>query len=1483
MMNETLALLLNEKIRAKVGALFSSGYMKEELQQAQGNFEGAITAIQSELQAAKGEDKEVDNILSKILDFINRFVAADQVEDERLLQEKVEQEIMTLRTRVTQLLKEADAQSADLEEQSEESVIEQINSRWQELVRQKQSFIDRLNAAFGEMTTEIQQADIAERIAQYERNPHGERDEKKFYDLTEANRVLMELKNRNSIFDDDTLAEIIYELKYINEYGQSEAVRNLVTDEVRRRIQEIREKLSGSELNSTQKYRLRLESVALLREVMYRASGKMPNSTQVMSGLLAAKFPNNLTMQINTGEGKSLINPILAALQWLDGNTVNVLTANAELAKRDFSEAEEFWECLGIQASVLQKGSKHEEFNLGGINYTTASDFALFTACDDLNSAEPLSKNPKLRLVGLYDEADLSFFESKTSFNYSQGLDANTRSGYRNPHAWFYFVINDLLKNDSKLKEALQEFLKANSQKRGELISNIVEYTRKTLSDSTSRLSDIVPEAYLPTLQELTEEKKFCQEVSNDQLLRWLTAATNATQLKEGTHFVVSTMSRKEAGKLKQYRQIQLLSASEKHVVPGAQFADGVHQFLSAQLAAQDNQGSEAKPFVIDYEIMSVESSSDHSELSRYQKILGITGTIGDRRLIAQNQALTGAVSIVIPPHHRNQRYDRHAQFCKSSEEQLSQLFKALTERCKGTQIVFGRDGAQCKQLFEKLKAKFNGQPVDLIFVEGGNYYKVACDGAQEVLTYDTAIKAASEYTPGRKTITVATPIFGRGVNIKNLKRLIMAYFEPNDRTLGQCLGRTARYGAKGETLQIYDWRNERKIHHKDLAGSYDRKACQKEASEIREKMLNDEIMLLDRFSFITRSIEFYEQKFIDAILKVKGNVKDPENPEEISNEIAVLMHAKTELLDGAKKLQNEFTDKPTFGVRLWKLYRDMQAREALSKILDKVDPEHDPNLQLILNTGAPIETPAESLDKELSSKFNLITSPFLELEEMERLCWTKEDIQALCGGVEDGKDLSKVQSKPLDDLLSQLTEDINNAKAKAFAYGNACFEKRHFPWAKDLKSGEWQAMHQSFELCCNSLAAVETYVKEKRLGDEYLSKVEKAKIKLLEVSNIRPVVFDNTAAELRCYQILLRVVVPEEVKKLGDRYLSGSANKDEVIDMIEKFRIDAADLGKIDDFAAIRRAQIGNGCFTGVSEIDYLLLILAQPRNPVLAHFIPFDKTSAYMGYVNGCFKINDAATQQMRIIEDAKTQLNEDKTKLISLGEMDKIRQSRGENIDVSFMGKTININPQVFIRYKVEKYVEIYEYQQRSSDNDLIAEEISTAIYWPYAVYFDALSESGKSSDEIEKIKNDEIEHYKQLIGGKILPDGADTKKKIVNLSCYQAVLSAMIPERIKSLGNKGREKSALEKIKELCDGLSDKGKEVKDQIRNGMLTGNPEIDYLMIAIVRFRDPTMANIHVYGRTNSFAELMDWAKESDEQNKIDAKEENQPGLRFC
>ena len=107
--------------------------------------------------------------------------------------------------------------------------------------------------------------------------------------------------------------------------------------------------------------------------------------------------------------------------------------------------------------------------------------------------------------------------------------------------------------------------------------------------------------------------------------------------------------------------------------------------------------------------------------------------------------------------------------------------------------------------------------------------------------------------------------------------------------------------------------------------------------------------------------------------------------------------------------------------------------------------------------------------------------------------------------------------------------------------------------------------------------------------------------------------------------------------------------------------------------------------------------------------------------------------------------------------------------------------------------------------------------------------------------------------------------------------------MIPERIKSLGNKGREKSALEKIKELCDGLSDKGKEVKDQIRNGMLTGNPEIDYLMIAIVRFRDPTMANIHVYGRTNSFAELMDWAKESDEQNKIDAKEENQPGLRFC
>ena len=72
------------------------------------------------------------------------------------------------------------------------------------------------------------------------------------------------------------------------------------------------------------------ELLALLRELYFRSTGLFPRPTQMLSLLLAWRYPGNLLMEMQTGEGKSVVMPLLAILEHFKG-TVDICTTNRQL------------------------------------------------------------------------------------------------------------------------------------------------------------------------------------------------------------------------------------------------------------------------------------------------------------------------------------------------------------------------------------------------------------------------------------------------------------------------------------------------------------------------------------------------------------------------------------------------------------------------------------------------------------------------------------------------------------------------------------------------------------------------------------------------------------------------------------------------------------------------------------------------------------------------------------------------------------------------------------------------------------------------------------------------------------------------------------------------------------------------------------------------------------------------------------------------
>ena len=105
-------------------------------------------------------------------------------------------------------------------------------------------------------------------------------------------------------------------------------------------------------------HRITARRLAILREITRRVTGLLPHPVQLAA---ASALSDRTGVEMATGEGKTLVTSMAAALQAAEGWPVHVITANDYLALRDLEKGAPLFERLGLSYAGIDPDSAPSE------------------------------------------------------------------------------------------------------------------------------------------------------------------------------------------------------------------------------------------------------------------------------------------------------------------------------------------------------------------------------------------------------------------------------------------------------------------------------------------------------------------------------------------------------------------------------------------------------------------------------------------------------------------------------------------------------------------------------------------------------------------------------------------------------------------------------------------------------------------------------------------------------------------------------------------------------------------------------------------------------------------------------------------------------------------------------------------------------------------------------------------------------------------
>jgi len=492
-----------------------------------------------------------------------------------------------------------------------------------------------------------------------------------------------------------------------------------------------------------------------------------PREVQVIAVLHlldAGRLENGRLLQINTGEGKSLITAMLAAAKvLLEGKKIDIITSSSVLARRDASEVggqKNFFNLLDISCShnCIKKPKGFKECYNSDVVYGDTLSFqadylrAVFKG-DDVRGTR------KFEAV-IVDEVDSMLIDESSKI----AKLAMPICGMEHLETMFIFIYRQIegmelngenFENEGFLKE-LQEHLT-------DLINRSILPSRE-LVGSEQRFKIIVP--------------KFLHEFVIGQSMNWAHSALRAQSMRENIDYVIAN---DEDGD-------QIIAPvdydSTGIIQKNTSWSNGLHQFLQVKHRLR-----------ITPETLTTSFISNMSYFKLYgNDINGMSGTLGSEGEKNLLQEIYGLDSAIIPT-FKPKVFDRWEDIISSgNEDHIARITASSIEQAnKGRAVlVICETIASGKDIAESIKRQNHQGRVKQYLHgdenEGGSELK--CKGGDIIVATNLA---------GRGTDIETTP----EIETKGGLHVIIGFIPNNLRVEEQAFGRTSRKGNNGSGQMI--------------------------------------------------------------------------------------------------------------------------------------------------------------------------------------------------------------------------------------------------------------------------------------------------------------------------------------------------------------------------------------------------------------------------------------------------------------------------------------------------------------------------------------------------------------------------------------------------------------------------------------------------------------------------------------------------------
>lgn len=652
-------------------------------------------------------------------------------------------------------------------------------------------------------------------IKEFEKAPFGKRDFTAQFDIEQVERVVNGFTdlNNQSAYSYTYRKQMMEAFLFVNRAGNdlpvyyNKPAKDLSNDEITQLFLDIK----SGEFKHLDPFQRRLYALGLMREAMYRTTGQFPYSTQMISLIDCMMHEGDVISNIDTGQGKSMIDTMKATLLWLESGRVDLSTDSLIDAKRDLDIYRPFWTLLGIPfaKTPISSTSSFDAYEKQGINVGTMAQFDLFYDKAKGEQFDLESEHASL----VMNESDYTILDDRTVYRYaSTGGPGLIGAGKE----WVYDAINSFV-----IKPAFKAGTTSEAQ------------------DIAALKQHLIKEAKLQK-----KSSKFIEKFSDKKLLMLLESAIIVNyRLKENFDYVLTEKAEPKLinGVVRQTRSAKLIMKNGK-VSPDTQYGNGMQQLLYSKL----NKIHGDESFVREPESKTIISSNNKNRIDYYRTkkgfIWGSSGTVGFGREIDLQYQKYGFEFSKVEPHQRNIA-TLHKPIISSDETaqfkhiiQLLQPGKTSSTYMAPALVIF-KDIETATRFHTYLKNQYKTQAMQL-YTGLGHEEQTIHDAAQSGM------------------ITITTPALGRNTDIhydKSVGMNVIETFVASDREDRQKAGRTGRQGSAGHVYYS--------LNQTDLGGkTIDEVRAQLEEKAETERQFNEE--LYDVLGGLLRHVGFADKAF---------------------------------------------------------------------------------------------------------------------------------------------------------------------------------------------------------------------------------------------------------------------------------------------------------------------------------------------------------------------------------------------------------------------------------------------------------------------------------------------------------------------------------------------------------------------------------------------------------------------------------------------